>query len=588
MPFAVSTPFPRARRLPELRIQISTLLTLPMLLIASAAHAQIDLREVDRQNQVFERQQQELLRQQQERALQPPPRSGTDLRPLEPQITVPDLGVKCRDIREIRITGATRLPDDVRQGVVRDHAGHCLGVGELEAILATLTKSYIDRGYITTRAYLPAQDLRSGVLEIKVIEGSIERFELQQSGRSDASTSIRGAFPARPGDLLNLRDLEQGIDQLNSLASNSATLDVQPGSRPGESVVVVRNQAGFPVNLFATYDNLGTPATGRDAASATLSFDSLLGLNEVIAITRRQSVPHDSEHNSDSTALHVAVPFGYNSFGFDASESNYVNTLQLPSGQKLASEGTTSTQSVLVDRVIYRDQGSRISLSGRLTTQDSRNFLGNEYLAVSSRKLSPFDFGLSGFTQAAGGMVNGRLAYVRGLKVLGALEDPAGLPDDLPHAQFGKFTLDLGFNRRFDIGGQPVLLSSQFSGQHSDYTLYGSQQILVGGPSSVRGSMVNTLSGDSGYYLRNDVSLPWRTTLGGQAIAGRVYAGYDFGSVSNNPPGVPSGSMSGVTLGVAFQWRGLSVDLFASRAAHLPSSMPSEGTLYSVRLSYSL
>ncbi|MDM0014711.1 ShlB/FhaC/HecB family hemolysin secretion/activation protein [Variovorax sp. J22P168] len=563
-------------------------MALPLLWAAATAQAQVDLREIDRQNQVFERQQQELLRQQQERALQQAPRTGTDILPVQPPIAVPDLGVKCRDIREIRISGAALLPDEVRRGLVRDYADRCLGVSELEAILATLTKSYIDRGYITTRAYLPAQDLRTGVLEITVIEGSIERFQLEQSGRNPDSTSIRGAFPARPGDLLNLRDLEQGIDQLNSLSSNSATLDIQPGTRPGESVVVVRNQAGFPVNLFATYDNLGTPSTGRDAASATLSFDSLLGLNEVIAITRRQSVPHDSEHNSNSTALHAAVPFGYYTFAFDASESNYVNTLQLPSGQKLASEGTTSTQSLLADRVIYRDQASRLSLSGRLTTQDSRNFLGHEFLAVGSRKLSPFDIGLSGFTQAAGGIANGRLAYVRGLKVLGAMEDPDDLPADFPHAQFDKITLDLGFNRRFDVAGRPLLLSSQFSGQHSGGTLYGSQQILIGGPGSVRGFMLNTLSGDSGYYLHNDLSLPWTATLGGQAIAGRVYAGYDFGSVTNQAPGVPSGSMSGVTLGVAFQWRGLSADLFASRAAHLPGGMPSEGTIYSIRLSYSL
>ncbi|MDM0076866.1 ShlB/FhaC/HecB family hemolysin secretion/activation protein [Variovorax sp. J2P1-59] len=588
MPLAVLSPLSTVPRRAVIRLHIASLLALPPLLLGLTAQAQIDPRAIDRQNQVIERQQQERLREEQERALQQAPRGGTDLGPITPQISVPDLGVPCRDIREIRISGASLLPDEVRQGLVRDHAGRCLAASDLEAILATLTKSYIDRGYITTRAYLPAQDLRTGVLEITVVEGSIERFDLEQSGRPDAAVSIRGAFPARPGDLLNLRDLEQGIDQLNSLASNSATLDVQPGTKPGQSVVVVRNKATTPVNLFATYDNLGTPSTGRDGVSATVSFDSLLGLNELIAITRRQSVPHDSEHNSDTTALRAAVPFGYNTFSLDASESNYVNTLQLPSGYKLASEGTTSTQSFSADRVVFRDQASRISLSGRLTAQDTRNFLGGEYMAVSSRKLSTLDIGATGFTQGAGGILNARLGYVRGLRIFGALEDPANLPEYLPHAQFGKFVLDAGFNRRFDIGSQPLLYSTQFSGQYTTDTLYGSQQILIGGASSVRGSMLNTLSGDTGYFWRNDLSLPWQVSLGGQVLAGRAYAGYDFGSVGNNAPGVPTGSMSGVTLGVAFLWRGLSVDLFASRAAHLPASMPSEGTLYSVRLSYSL
>lgn len=96
-------------------------------------------------------------------------------------------------------------------------------MSELEAILAALTKNYVDRGYVTTRVCLPAQDLQTGVLEIRAIEGTIERFELQQTGRPDSSTWVRGAFPAKPGD------------------------------KPGESVVVVRSQASFPVALYAAF-----------------------------------------------------------------------------------------------------------------------------------------------------------------------------------------------------------------------------------------------------------------------------------------------------------------------------------------------
>jgi hemolysin activation/secretion protein len=551
------------------------------------AHAQIDTGALDRQNQLIERQQQELLRREQERALpQAPAPGGTPLQSIRPQVSVPDFGA-CRDIREIRIGGALHLPDGVREAVVRDHAGRCLGAKDLEAVLATLTKSYIDRGFITTRAYLPAQDLRSGVLEITVVEGTIERFDVQQTGRG-AAVSVRGAFPASPGDLLNLRDLEQGIDQINGLASNSAVLDVQPGSRPGESVVIVRNTTAFPVHLFTSYDNTGTPATGKGSGSATLSFDGLLGLNELIALTRRQTVPGDDEHKAEANALRAVVPFGYTSFSVDASESRYVNVLRLPSGQSLAAEGKTYSQSLSADRVVFRDQASRITLSARLTRQDSRNFLGGEFLPVASRTLSTLDIGPTAFAQWAGGIVNARLGLVRGLDAMGALKDAPGLPDDLPHAQFSKFTLDLGFSRRFDLDGQPVVWSSQFSGQHARDTLYGSQQILVGGIASVRGSLVNTLSGDSGYYWRNEVALPWQVATDAVALAGRVYAGYDFGRVSNRAPGVPSGSMSGLTLGAAVQWGRASLDVFASRALHLPASMKREASRVGVRLSYSL
>src|SRR5690606_32109328 len=102
--------------------------------------------------------------------------------------------------------------------------------------------------------------LRSGVLEITVVEGTLERMELQQSGRNWPKPLLGLAFPVRPGELLNLRDLEQGIDQLNSLGSNNATLDIQPGSEHGQSVVVVKNQARRPIHLFTSADNLGQPS----------------------------------------------------------------------------------------------------------------------------------------------------------------------------------------------------------------------------------------------------------------------------------------------------------------------------------------
>lgn len=557
-------------------------------LVHGAAQAQTNpAAALDRQNQIIESQQRDRLREDQERALRAlPPPGGTNLDTIKPQVAVPDLGVACRDIHEIQFSGDTgHLPDDVRARIRQDFTGRCLGASDLEAVLAQLTKSFIDRGYITTRAYLPAQDLRTGKLDVTIVEGTIERYDID-GGR----VWPRGVFPGNPGDLLNLRDLEQGIDQINGLASNNARLDLQPGSKPGQTVVVVQNPATTPVHLFLGADNLGTAATGRNAASATVTLDSLLGLNELFAITRRQSIfPFDSGHRSDSTAIHAQLPYGYSTFSVDWSQSNYTNTLSLPSGQTIKADGRTDTYSFGADRVVYRDQASRVAVSARLTMQSSNNFLGGEFLQVSSRNLTFLDFGVSAFTQVFGGIFNGRFGVVQGIAALGALHDPRGLPEDLPHAQFNKLTLDAGFNRRFDIAGQALTISSQLSGQHADDTLYGTQQILIGGPSSVRGFQNFTLAGDNGYFVRNEVGLPWQFAAGvAGTVAGRFYAGFDWGNVTNRAPGVPSGSLSGATLGINVFWKTATLDAFASRAVRAPSSQFREGTLYGLRLSCSI
>lgn len=554
---------------------------------SSLALAQIDPSAIGRQNDIIERQQQDLLRADQERARRAAPvRPGIDLQDLQPQIKVPDIGVACRDIRVVRVSDAAHLPGAIVEQAQRDYAGRCLGVKDLEALLALITKSYIDRGFVTTRAYLPQQDLRSGTLEIQVIEGTIERIDVK--GERPGAVWARGAFPSAPGDLLNLRDLEQGIEQANRLASNRAVLDIEPGSQPGQSVVVVQNPSVLPINLFVSADNYGTKATGKNSASTTVSLDSVLGLNELLSVTHRESVPHDRDHNSAVDAVQFSLPWGYSLLTLDGSQSTYANRLNLPSGSTIVSSGKTNTRSGTLDRVMYRDQSSRFGLYGKLTVQETESYLGGQRLGVASRTLAYADIGVNGFTAALGGVANARLGFVKGLSGFDALKDPQDLPDEAPHAQFRKVTLDLGFSRRFEAGKQPVLWSSQFSSQYAYDTLYGSQQFLVGGVSSVRGSSLSILSGDSGYLWRNEVSLPWQTGANGAGVSGRVYLAYDFGAVTNRAPGVPSGSMSGVTLGTTVAWKTVSLDVFAARALHVPSILQRESVQYGLRLSFAL
>lgn len=552
-------------------------------LLVQALHAQPAPADVGRQNDLIERQLQERLREQQERARD----SGTPRPPASttvpaPVISVPPLGVPCREIRAIRIEGATVLPQAQREAIEREFAARCLAVTDIEAILARLTKSYIDRGYVTTRAYLPAQDLRTGTLLVTVVEGMIERFEVESS-RAGAQWPP-GAFPTGPGDLLNLRDLEQGIDQINRLASNDAQLDLRPGSRAGDSVVVVRNAARRPVRLFVTYDNFGTRATGRHSVAVTLGLDGVLGLNELISMTHRESVPHDPAHQSRANALAFSVPWGYSTYSVDLSESRYTNRIRTPGGLELASEGRSTSAALALDRVVYRGQASRLSLAARLGVQDSRSWLDGQFLAVASRQQTTLDLSASGFAVALGGVVNARIGLAAGLPILGGIDDPNGLPRDLPHARFRKLNADVGFNRRFHVADRAVLWSSQFSAQHAPHTLFGSQQFAIGGVSSVRGFLETSLAGDSGVLWRNELALPVNFEGGG----GRVYAAFDIGKVRNRAPGVPSGTLSGLTLGASLQCRAASFELFASRALAMPATMRREPVRVGLRLSYSI
>ncbi len=71
------------------------------------------------------------------------------------------------------------------------------------------------------------RDISGGTLVIAVTEGKVEAVTLE----GHEENAIRMAFPRAEGRVLNLRDAEQGLEQLNRLNSRPLTVDILPGMR---------------------------------------------------------------------------------------------------------------------------------------------------------------------------------------------------------------------------------------------------------------------------------------------------------------------------------------------------------------------
>lgn len=554
---------------------------------APPVHAQsaADTREAARQADVLQRQNLERTQRELGRITAPERApSGIDTRALMPRIDASGVGPKCRTIHEIVISGGPNQSRTLQRDIAERFSGRCLGVGEIEQILGAVTRDYIERGYITTRAYLPQQDLAGGRLQITVVEGVIDRILLEDGGKN--SIRLGNVFPPA-GGLLNLRDFEQGIDQVNRLSSNEATLDIQPGDRPGASTVVIRNAPRMPLHASLSADNQGSEATGRTQLGATVIGDSLLGFNEMMLYAHRRSHPEDTQRSfSRSDSFSVVLPLRYATLSLSLNRADYITTLRMPSGLELAATGSSATDSWRLERVMYRDRTTRITGSGTLNLKQSKNWLAGELLAVSSRDLSVLDLDLGLTTGLAGGVFGIDAGLSRGLAFAGSLNDPRDLPGLAPRAQFIKYKLGLSYTRPFQLAGTRWTFSTQATGQRAEHTLYGSEQILIGGIYSVRGFVRNTLSGDHGYYVRNEVSAYPTAAVAGVPLPLRVYGGVDFGAVDNRVADVPGGRLVGAALGVSASWKGASIDVFNARPVSMPDFFQREGSQTWVRLNY--
>lgn len=212
----------------------------------------------------------DLIRERQNRLLEEQQRRLEELRSLPGKAAQPAPSqrpedVRCFDISTIELKGADSLSASDRQALLKPFIGQCLGVSQLNALLKAITDLYLARGLVTSRAYLPQQDLSSGHLQVMVVEGRLESFRTDDSsGLSERELAM--AFPGSAGQLLNLREIEQMVDQLNRLPSNQAQMELSPGEAVGGSRVLVRNAPQKPWRASLSRNNEGQRSTGETAS----------------------------------------------------------------------------------------------------------------------------------------------------------------------------------------------------------------------------------------------------------------------------------------------------------------------------------
>jgi hemolysin activation/secretion protein len=240
--------------------------------------------------------------------------------------------------------------------------------------------------------------------------------------------------------------------------------------------------------------------------------DNLLGLFDSWNLTHIQS------GDSQASLFSVAVPWGYNTLSYIYTTSDYTN----PISGIANITGDSTNHSLDWNRVIQRDANAKTALDAMLTLRRfQRNVAG---VALQPQDMSVLRLGLSRLQRWQRADLSVDLGYVRGLDSLGAGTDVPGLPKAAPHYQFDKADTSL-------IGtvalGADVAYRGSVAGQYSNRGLQSSEQIFIGGASTVRGFQEGALSGDRGGYTRQE--LHW--TGAGSHLHVVPYLFYDYGRV---------------------------------------------------------
>ncbi|HHX4060258.1 TPA: ShlB/FhaC/HecB family hemolysin secretion/activation protein [Burkholderia contaminans] len=473
----------------------------------------------------------------------------------------------------VKSQGASALPMD-RFAFAREwlahYAGQCVGKQGIDTIIKGLSRAILARGYITTRVLLPEQELKTGTLKLALVPGTIRHVRF-------ADEKLRGtwktAFPTRDGDVLNLRDLEQGLEQMKRVTSQDVSMQIVPADVPGESDVVLDVKRGKPWTVVASIDNSGTRATGRLQGNLSLGIDNPLGLNDLFNI----GVSQDLEFGDKRLGSHgwngfYSIPWGY----WTATLSAYTNTYyQQIAGvnQTFIASGNSKTVDFKLNRVLSRSQNDVFGAQIRLSRRFGQSFIEDTEIPQQRRNNTFIEFGLTDRHYFGNAQFDGTLAYRQGIGAFGAQDDSLAA-DGGPTYRYKMAVLDANLSVPFAIAQQPFRYVTTFHGQYTGNTLYYIDDLTIGSRYTVRGFDGETmLAAARGFYWRNELQAP----IGQTGLA--AYAGLDYGRVWGPQPVVLvgtqlAGAVIGVKGSVATRFGGYGYDLFVGTPVYKPSGFP--------------
>lgn len=520
---------------------------------------------IQRQQEIIEQQErlrrEELLRRQ-DPSRMAPGSTGTQS-PLPPAAEPEE--AQCFDIQRIELQGAEHLSQPARATLLKPFIGRCLGLPDIRELMRQLTNHYIDSGLVTTRVYIPEQDMSKGALTLLIVEGKVGAIELDGN---DTGVNPKVAFPGLTGRVLNIRDIEQGLDQINRLQSNSARMELVPGADPGLTNVRVFNQPDNPFNGGVTLDNYGSPATGEHRLTVNLGVDGPLGLHDAWFMSLSSNTdPDHSARLSESALLSVNLPYGYWNLVGSVSRSRYVSEVNSAS-QTFVSSGDTNTYSLGMQRVLTRDQTSKLTLTGTVNHKVSRNYIEGSLLTTGSPRLSDVTFNLTSVFLALGGSWSTDIGFSQGTTWFGVQPLPNAGEDTVPTPRGKRLTAAATHGRSWDIAGRALSWSSALQGQYSPDYLYGSEQTSIGGLFTVRGYDGASIAGDRGMTWRNELSSSF-VVPGTENVIGRLlpYVAVDVGRIFGRD-GQRSGTLSGAALGLRAVGARVSFDLAVAKPLH--------------------
>ena len=227
-------------------------------------------------------------------------------------------------IDKIEVKGSTVFSQEDFDEITKPYTNRLITFAELLQLRSQLTQLYLDKGYITSGAFIPTQKFEDGTVEIEIIEGELEDIKVSGNRRLN-SGYIRSRIRKGARKPLNREKLLESLQllQLNPLI-DKLSAELSAGTRPGESLLELKIQESKTFNTQLSLDNGRSPAVGSFRRQIQVSEANLFGWGDSI------SGGYSNTDGSNAFDFNYTLPVnprnGTLSFSYGTSDSDVIES----------------------------------------------------------------------------------------------------------------------------------------------------------------------------------------------------------------------------------------------------------------------
>jgi hemolysin activation/secretion protein len=404
-------------------------------------------------------------------------------------------------VQRFNVLGSTVFSNEELAQVVQSYTKRPITFAELLQARSAISDFYINKGYITSGAFIPPQDLNGGVVKIQIVEGSLQ--EIRISGQERLSPDyVRSRLNIATGKPLNRDRLIEALQvlQINPLIA-SLSAELAAGDRPGQNILDIKLTEAKSSNLQLSLDNNRAPSVGTFRRRLQFSESNLTGLGDSL------TVGYSNTDGSNAYDLNYTLPINPYNGTVALSFSNSNSTVIEPPFNVLDIYSNSTAYDLTYRQPIFQTPSQEFSLGLTTSYRESLSSILKIPFPLSAgadnngvTKLTALRF-FQEYTQRSSQSVFAMRSQVSlGIGALGAT-----INSQSPDSRFLSWR---GQAQYVNLLAPDTLLLLRGDLQLADRTLLPLEQIGLGGQDSLRGYRQDVLFGDNGTNLSVELRLP--------------------------------------------------------------------------------